>query len=440
MSIPRLPLLLMALLLPAPAVHAQEEAPGPPHRILADDGSVVHGRVLGIEGRRLRWAAPWQDGASQARTGRLKRVEMAPVDIPPHPRMVRTTTGESLAGTLVKLDQDALTLRTEAFGDLSVRREHVAQVVSGRTGEVLYASDFSGRGIGRWEAVRGWWNVSGEMMLGTRREQENDPGFPRAALPLDQAGPLTFEIEFRPLGRRSSLLFVMLYAITPEGHDGVNLNLRPDGYTLKAPGVSTKAAQVPEEQQVPSPVWRMAWDPVEGQAIVWHGEHEVGRHEIRKRDRAGNYVVLFSMRPVGIRSVRVLAGIVGPKGPEGDARDAEDVLVLSNGDRVPVTGVRIKQEEVTVEMAGTEASFDLDKLQRILTARNTRTRPDVPTDAALLFLPQGRVLLSDIQMDAGAVRGISPVLGKLEVPRTLVQRIDWAAADEIRSGPEKKTE
>jgi hypothetical protein len=297
------------------------------------------------------------------------------------------------------------------------------------TGELVYDSDFAENGMGLWAPQRGSWSVEGGMLVGTTAETEKGPGFPRVALPLEQQGPMTLEVQWKPMGRKSALFFLMMFASHPEGHDALNANLRVNGYTIRSARSGMRSGTIPEALRVPEPVWRVAWHPEEEYGILWYGDHEVGRHEMRGKPEAGSHIVIFSLRPVGIQRLRVYAGIVGPAGLEADAIEEQAVLVLANGDKVPVSDLRIQEGQVSVQITGAEASFDLENLARVIMPLKGRESVAIAADAAMVHTAHGRIVLSGIRMGEQNLTGTSPSMGEVRMPAEAVQKISWNQAD-----------
>ena len=116
------------------------------------DGGRFEAEFLGVEkGRGMAWSHPAFEGVRYISQKGLRQLRLSAADAPKrrvHTARVRFRNGDELAINLNELNADAMQIETWFAGKLSVPRHHLAWLVPGGEGELVYHGPRSLRGWG----------------------------------------------------------------------------------------------------------------------------------------------------------------------------------------------------------------------------------------------------------------------------------------------------
>ena len=106
------------------------------------DGGRFEAEFLGVEkGRGMAWRHPAFEGVRYISQKGLRQLRLSASDAPKrrvHTARVRFRNGDELAINLNELNADAMQIETWFAGKLSVPRHHLAWLVPGGEGELVY--------------------------------------------------------------------------------------------------------------------------------------------------------------------------------------------------------------------------------------------------------------------------------------------------------------
>jgi len=399
-------------------------------RIVLDTGAVLPATVSALSDKLGVVSAPWLTGAAQVELSKITRIDMQPVTRhEPGGEMLFLTDGSRILGAVHSISPEAFELRTKFMGAFQAPRKFVQSLSTHQQAVLLDTTDFTSSAIGKWEKPLGLWRYTPVGL-----HSSGGPPF-CVSRELTHDGPMTVEVSVRRPGPAAIFAALALFSIKPAihtrhyrreiGHKGVVFDFGTTGVRASDRRLDKKNRRAPSvdfDKILRSPfpptggATTFAWDPATHRAAVWAGERFMGSGTVKGGSKSGNYIVLGSgNNPLTIEFVRVWGGIAAA-GPNDElAADAKDVVVSRAGKAT---------SSAQFTMTDGKALADLD---RIMTARNTRTAVRRTPEHVRVGLARSVILLSLKSMDAQFLEGVSPTLGSVRIPRNAVRWIEIKA-------------
>jgi len=395
-------------------------------RMTLPNGMPLHVRVDSAKDGKATVTAPWLVGSAVVPISALARLDMGRTAmVVLEDESVYLSDGSMLDCAVKALSLKGCAFKSPIVGELSVPRAQIAAITTGNNEGLVLAHDFTDGKLpegsvkyGRWKRdVRGLvsWGATAPCVLG---------------VPVSHDGPMTVELVLRAdqgVGRLSAVVTAYAPYVRPNALEKKGVKVRFTGTSISAIGGSGYALKLAVGQQ---PFFRpqggtvmLHFNPVAGTIRCHVNGRLLGEMKNPRRPKGSKFLLLTvygTGAGLTIESVRVWKGLAlgGADGFEADKR--EDVFVCKGGRRTLAGKIGIADGKVT-GTAG--AGYAMTEMSTIALAADTRT--DVPRTAehATVRMAGGNVVMRVDALDAKFLTGVSPILGKLRIPRAAVQSI-----------------
>jgi len=398
--------------------------PGGGDRIVTAFGDILHGRVVRIDSDgRLVIRAPYLDGEVYLLPDAVLRIELSDPQIEAARDRVVLTNGDYIGGELMRITDAGAVVESPAVGFIQAPRSMLRAISSGDSFALLLDSDFAGGDISPWETLRGSWRADGDVLAAIPAGRDAEQVL---VAEVEQNRALTFEVQLVKPSRLN--MHIRLFADTKEAREngnsitavfeGDDLHVyRPrNGFTQR---VAQAACHFTPKQDTSL---RCAYDPASSEVMVWLNARQLLRALVRQPVSAGKYVGIASQNSVTIRRMTVYEGIVPPSAGPAEAEQNVEVVLLSNGDLIRATSVRLADSRLRIVTELGELTPRLDEVSRILFRTDGKMEPQGDTDV-VVQTGSTRLALRLESMDADVLVGTSPVLGRVRLARSTVRSI-----------------
>jgi len=395
-----------------------------------DDGTRLPAEIVGLEDGVLTFRdARFVDPLRVSWPG-VDRVEFGANSGGIPERLLVLANGDHLPGRLLEIGAGELRFDAEGIGELTLPLVHVATIYPGGEGRrVIFEHDFAAAGeLGDWKPRQGKW----EVRDGAARCV--DRGSDVLGLPVDGTGSCTLEVVLDGPISKGLELGLFVEKLERLNHGGLQVMVGP-----RATSATFARRQLGTERYGPPAPDRVLLHYDKAARSV--GFSLPGRVVRMDPLLAGNeamieegWVAIAPRHPLGIRSVRMVSGVVPAPGTIDDSRTRadEDHVTLSDGAFVHASEVKVADGKLEATTGLGRMEVELGKVERIGLRSDRRWEGEAPEGLRQVAVSGGLLSLEVDALDAETLHGRSPLLGELRLPRERVLSI--RAEGEVRSG------
>ncbi len=402
------------------------------------NGDALHGELHSIDGQKtVRWAHAEARGVIDFSPATIARIELNPTLVPGRKQrghcLVRLTNGDELLGDLTSLDREALLLETWYAGPMTIPRQRVQSVVPllDRPGSVYEGPT----GLKGWQTLvidndtgdkAGWRYANGAFLASRPCSAGRDVKLPALA-----------NIEFDLAWRGSLEFMITLYvdSFKEEPGDGYALQLSEGGvslHSMRKDGNTTQLgnAELPDLAAKRKSRFSIRVNRelktislVEDDMLVkqWKERGEfVGKG-------TGLAFVQQAQGAVKLSNIRVSEwdGRFDEQ-PAPPSRSKDDLVKLSNSDKVTGTLQSIKDGQMSFKTPFAALDVPLQRVSRIdLASESANRATNAPGAVRAEFADRGRVTIQLERWDSQQAVGTSPNFGRLKFDPSAFSQIQF---------------
>ena len=343
---------------------------------LLKGGDKLTGKVETIlPNGRLRLRGPQYVGVVEALVSSMDRVSLRPTIQESGQDLVVLTNGDKVKGTIVAITDESVVVESNCMGALKISRKVVKSVAFSGGEGVLLDSAFDDGRMDPWRKSRGEW-----MMKDGKMQSFSQGNHCTVFAPLKQNEAVTMAVEFSSAQRHNMYLDLILFADDSRhyyGRNSVLVRFHSHNYYIQRcrNGSARNVTGQNYGRRIRGGEFRLAYDPNTKKAKVWIDKRLLGEYDVPSGPKAGKFVMLNSMYAGAFKWARVYKGIVPPAGASGQGKEKEDVLVLSNKDRISAKGITFADGKFTVQAPYGELKMDAGKIGSILFRTDAQERP-----------------------------------------------------------------
>jgi len=410
-----------------------EAAAAGAHVMVNTRGEWVDCRVLSIDAEGgVRFSAPWMRGEGEADTAGLRQIRFdAPMGELGLDR-VHIANGDVIEGKVVGVTAEHVKIGSGPLGTLDIPIACVERITRGSSGRILVETDFAGDEMAPWEPVVGKWAASKGKLSCTDFGKSQS-----IALPVQQDGAITVEMEFANVKPRKLLYELALYADgAEEGKGGEQLVFSFSEKSFSVSQIGAEGQQVATRRYayvqamkaktyVRQMACRIVCDPAKQTFAVWIDGLLAAEEAVANLPKSGKYIVLRTSWAEATSYVRVRGGALRPRKPRHiEAKSDLFVIVRDTGERVNSAKFSCKGEKYVGDMYGTQYEAPMKGVVEIIMPTDGGTVPaKTPADACALT-EMGRVTLKVTGLSETHLSGASDYLGEIKMVRKALKRLD----------------
>ena len=399
--------------------------------VTTTQGDLLIGKVIGIEGGKLRFTAPHYEGEVLIFTKSLERVRFAGKGQQSGPAEVVLTNGDYIRGQITAITPEVIVLESKVAAPMSISRKVVSSIAFDGAKKTSLSSDFGSGGMKPWKARAGDWSVRGEQLVISSGGNRNQAVYAE----LDQSEALTFVAKVKASDRHQLYCYMVVFADSIEGYYGRNSvfarfrsNNCQIGYCQNGGTNNVSSGNI--GRGVREGILRFAYDPKTGNATTWVDSTRVDTHTFppNLRRTKGKYVIFISRYPSQISYLRVLPGIVPPSegvGSESKAESDTHSIEFNNKDSVSATDVLLTNGTFLAQTPHGELRCPLGKVTNIVFATRGQEKPRRDKYDVLVETADSRLTLQFDKLTDEYLLGSAEHLGQVKLLRSAVRAIEF---------------
>jgi len=357
-------------------------------------GDKVVGRVVAIEGGKLRLTAPHFVGEVVVEASALDRIQFTPTEEFRGADVVALSNGDSIAGQIVAITPEAVVIESEPTGPLRISRKIVTELAFSRRLGVSIESHFAQGRMEPWTAVGPGWTLADGVLQCT-----NYGGQSCLVAPFEQDGPTTMVVDVQGIsGRyincelvlcadRNSVIarFYSSYFYLMYCRNGGTNSL-----TNRHIGRSTRSGTL-----------RFAYDPKTGKARAWLNTMDLGEYAVPNH---------------------VMKGIVPPSTtPARDKTIKAHVVHFVNNDRVAADEVTMADGKLQMKSALGDLSCPTERVASIVFRPDAVEKPRRRKGDVWVETTAGRLTMQFERLSPEFLFGKSSHFGQVKVRRNALK-------------------
>ena len=385
-------------------------------------GDKVVGRVVAIEGGKLRLTAPHFVGEVVVEASALDRIQFTPTEEFRGADVVVLSNGDSIAGQIVAITPEAVVIESEPTGPLKISRKIVTELAFSRRLGVSIESHFAQGRMEPWTAVGPGWTLADGVLQCT-----NYGGQSCLVAPFEQDGPTTMVVDVQGISGRYINCELVLCADTknvPYGRNSVIARFYSSYFYLMycRNGGTNSLTNRHIGRSTRSGTLRFAYDPKTGKARAWLNTMDLGEYAVPNHPSKGSFVMLVSRQPCRIKSLRVMKGIVPPSTtPARDKTIKAHVVHFVNNDRVAAEEVTLADGKLQMKSALGELSCPAERVASIVFRPDAVEKPRRRKGDVWVETTAGRLTMQFERLTPEFLFGKSSHLGQVKVRRNALK-------------------
>lgn len=433
-------------------LHAQQaepaQAPGAPPNGEAHfaDGAVMPVQVESMrDGFIVLRSANFVEPVRTPVAG-LSKLTFTTAASPDFTHYLSITNGDYFKGRLLGIDDEHVSFESPSMGTLKIRRGVVERIVRRQDAEIIFGGDFATQGLDGWRVVGGEWKVQKGALanvgdIGDENPMNQmSPVLHRIAHPLKADAAFTLDLDVD--GGRMPVWHMVLFAQDPEAEEpwGLYFAVHVHAWWLIAFGEEGRLELVrggkfdigPDEVHGRL---TLGWDPATREVAAWMFGAKATRFKLPDSLAVpkDGFLVLRAHSRQTWDFLRVLRGVHSPDridemlhGVFGEEEAPEaTTVILRNKDSLTAQGVRARDGQVFVGMAGKEVPVPQEDVARLLFARAEREVPRLLNGDARVKTADAATTLVPESFDGGRLHGTSDYLGEVSIDGSSLAEIEF---------------
>ena len=403
---------------------------GKSDKVTTAQGDLLIGKVIDIEGGKLRFAAPHYEGEVCIFTESLDRVQLAGKGKQSGPAEVLLSNGDYIRGQITAITPETVVIESDNAGPISISRKVVRNIIFDGAKQTSLSSNFGSGSMEPWKVRAGTWSVKGEQLIkSSRNSNRNEAVYAE----LEQKEALTFVAKVKATQGQQLYCYMVAFADNTQGYYGRNSVLAEFrnsncriGYCQNGNNNMPSGAGL--NRQVQEGILRFAYDPATGQATTWLDSNKVDSHTIGPKPTTGKYVIFISRYPCEVSYLRVLRGIVPPSegvGGESKAETDTHTVEFSNADSISATQILLTEGTFVAQTTHGELRCPLEKVQDVSFASKGQEEPRRNEGDVLVEMPDGRLTLGFEKLSDEYLLGRAEHLGEVKLLRSAVRSVEF---------------
>jgi len=413
---------------------AKSPQPRLPQMTLAD-GTALHVKVTGMKDGKVAVTAPWLVGTAVARCSELATLDLGRAGQPElQGETIYLTDGSAVGCALKTFGPKLCGFNSPILGELSARRAHISAITSGGIRGLVLAHDFRSGKLPEGSVKVGRWRLDerGLLALGTNALDTKKTCV--VAVPLAYTGPLKVELVVKPDPARGRLCHtIVLYAPDVASNFFKQKGLKVFLSSLSI-YVRSETGFVPRLSPRDGPFFGprggtvvVGVNPIASTVQCRSGKRLLGQMHKPYGPRGAKYLLLTGHAHTGsiVESLRIWK--MSPLSGGGRvfvAFKAEDSIIDADGTRIRSGNVVISGGQV---VGANGVKYPMTDGMTIMMAKGARVNIPRTPEHSMVRLANDSILMRIDTMDAKFLTGVSPILGKLRIPRADVQRVEFRA-------------
>jgi hypothetical protein len=396
------------------------------------DYPAMRGSVVSVDGRgRLRLHTPFFATDALLLVSQINRVSLKHT-MPEAGRLrVMFSNGDYIAGELLSIDADSVSLKIVGDRVVKVPRGIVISISATEVGAALLDSNFDAPSMLPWKPIAssGSWRSGGGALIWTQSGvRSRGMQVNAVAAELEQREALTLEVD--AVMMPSSSYHISFFATdktvpTPRTCISVNLTRGEAALTVVHQRAIAALGSLKWSVRPGKKVKVLcSYEPETGRVRAWINARSICDKVIPGTIlKEGKYIVVSTrgISPATFSSIRLHRGLVPPTARADRADPGLDSLYTVQGNHITGKSLTVADGKLSVETATGSVTVDLASVLRIILSTEGRTTPEPGNANVTVLTPRSRLSLKLTSMDAQKLTGDSPVFGQVELPRGVVK-------------------
>jgi len=389
------------------------------------------GKVVGVDDRgRLRLHTPFFATDAFLLTSQINHVTLKHTKADGGRDRVTLSNGDYVSGELVSIDAGNVLLETGGGRIVKIPRNIIVSIGAGEAGDTLLDSNFNTGSIDPWKQIQGTWRSSAGTLICNRTGYSSRAASNAVAAEIVQNEAVTIDVTI--LLHTSNSYYITFFAAdkgVPAPNTGISLSLTRSraSVTVRRKGASTAVGSINWSARQSQKVRLLcSYEPLTGRIRAWiDGRKICDKVHSGAPLKKGKHILICASGSYGatFNSIRLHRGVVEPAGRTDRADPNHDSVYTVNGDRLSAKSLKASENKLIVETAIGPVTIEMARVSRIVFRTKGRVKPDAADSNVTVQTTGSRLAMKLTSVDAEELLGVSPVLGKVELPRSVLKEL-----------------